>query len=263
MATEDVNSFERFSLRAARTLLVGSIVFGCAAIGIGLLVSGGAWLMPGPVKSPPEPAPTPAKFTLDDAEKWAHGHAADLREFEDSALALSDPGVLPSTVAPLFPEPPYVTADVWEDYCRSQTEYGCLQRGKRIKQPSVARTFTVLFRNVEVKRREELMGVLVTHLPNVPTEKRLTMVAPVLMAYVQVGRQNAQAASEHQDRVAQAEAIFESEKTAHGAKILAYSLGGLTAAGWGLGWVISASIFVALLAIERHLRELRRVRPTG
>lgn len=260
MNPDGVNSFERFSLRAARLLLVCSIAIGCLAIAIGLLVAGGAWLLPGPKKAQAPAPPVPAKLTMETAQKWAEEHPADIREVDQGALGLDDPGTLPSSVASLFPEHVYARADVVEEFCRVPSDYGCLQRGKRIKKPSAARTFTALFHGVADRRRDELLGVLNEHLPPVPIEKRLSMVVPILMGYIQVQQQNKEAADAYAAKVKEIEEDFRTETAAHTAKQGMYSIGGVSAAGWGLGCVISASVFVALLAIERHLRELRRMR---
>ena len=83
------------------------------------------------------------------------------------------------------------------------------------------------------------------------------MVAPILLSYAQLTSQNREAASAHEMKAKEAESSFAAELRSRRDWQRSFSLGGLWASLWGLGAVLSASMFVALLAIERHLRTLR------
>jgi len=254
-----VDNFEKFSLRMARAVLICSIALGCAVIVGGLLTS--VWaltLMPGPTKAVAPAAPVLEKLTIPMAEKWQAEHATALRELEQESLHLDEPGDIPATLGGLFPSPPYSTSDVWEGYCETPSEYGCLQKGRRLKVPSAARTFSVVFNRLDAEDRAVMVRILMEQLPSVPTEKRLGMVMPILLATADLHRQNAAANDAYEAKLKEIDETFSVETATHREKIGTYTMGGLSAAAWGFGAVVSASIFVALLAIERHLRELRR-----
>ena len=257
MKGDSIGGLEEFSLRWARALLIGAIALGCLAIGGGLLVAGGAWVVPGPRRPVALPPPEPVKFTLQLAEQWSAAHASEKRQLEQAALAVDAPGPIPASLAALFPSPAYATNDVWEDYCKVPSDYGCIQKGKRLTVPSAGRMFSVLFRDIGENDRNELLQVLLQQLPNIPVEKRLGMVAPILVSYVGMKAQNREALKAHEAKANDAEELFLSAVRSHRDGQLAFSIGGLWVALWGLGTVVSASVFVALLAIERHLRDLR------
>ncbi|HWD38107.1 MAG TPA: hypothetical protein VG944_04610 [Fimbriimonas sp.] len=245
------------SLRWARAVLIGTVAFGCLAIAGGLLVAGGAWLYPGPKKPSVSPAPQPERFSIQVAEKWLPAHASDLREIDQAAASLGAPGQVPERLSALFPSPPYPTEDVWETYCKVTSEYGCLQKSRRLATPSAARTFSALFKGVEESRKNELVDLLAAQLPGIPVEKRLGMVAPILLSYVELENRNQEAASAHEKKMKEAEDTFAADVLAHHEEQMTASMAGLWVALWGFCGVVSASIFIALLAIERHLRALR------
>ena len=257
MNTDSIDKFEGVSLRWARAVLIGSIALGCLAMVGGLLVAGGAWLFPGP-RTPAAPAiQEAARFSLKVADKWSAGHASDLRELEQAALSMESPGQIPPSLVTLFPSPPYAAADVWENYCKETSDYGCLQKGRRLAVASAARTFSVLLKDVDNSRRNELIQLLAEQLPNVTVDKRLGMVTPILLSYVELEKQNQEALATTEKKRKEVEDSFDVDVAAHKESQMAFSMGGLWAALWGFGGVVSASIFVALLAIERHLRALR------
>jgi hypothetical protein len=255
--TDSIDNFEGVSLRWARAVLIGSIALGCLAMVGGLLVAGGAWLFPGPKEPTSPPTQEPAKFSLKVADKWSMGHASDLREIERAALSMESPGQIPPSLVALFPSPPYATGDVWENYCKETSDYGCLQKGRRLATASAARTFSVLLKDVDDSRRNQLIQLLAEQLPNVTLDKRLGMVAPILLSYVELETQNQEALATYDKKRKEAADSFSVDVAAHKEGQMAFSMGGLWAALWGFGGVISASVFVALLAIERHLRALR------
>lgn len=258
---EGVDNFEKFSLRMARAVLISSIALGCVVIVGGLLTV--VWalvLMPGPTKGVAPSAPVPGKLTMALIEKWQAEHATTLHVLEQDSLRLDEPGEIPATLQALFPSPPYSTSDVWESYCQTPSDYGCLQKGRRLKVPSAARTFTALFKGVDDQVRAGWLPVLTEHLAPMPVERRLDMVAPTMMAHREVKKQNQAANDAYEASLKETDETFTMETAAHRRKVGDYSTGALGAAAWGFAAVVSASIFVALLAIERHLRELRRRR---
>ena len=257
MKGDSIGGLEEFSLRWARALLIGAIALGCLAIGGGLLVAGGAWVVPGPKKPAALLPPEPVKFTLQLAEKWSAAHATEKRQLEQAALAVDAPGPIPASLTALFPSPAYATTDVWEEYCKVPSDYGCIQKGKRLTVPSAGRTFSVLFKDVGEEDQAEFVKVLQQQLSTIPVEKRLGMVAPILVSYFGMKAQNREALKAHEAKASDAEELFLSAVRSHRDGQLAFSIGGLWVALWGLGTVVSASVFVALLAIERHLRDLR------
>jgi hypothetical protein len=257
---KDVDGFERFSLRMARGLLIVSIGCGCFVIVAGLVVAAGAWFIPAPMKPALPAPPEPIRFTQQAAESWATSHASDLRQLEQAVLTVQDPGQIPPSLASLFPSPPYLAADVWEEFCKVPSEYGCLQKARRISKPSPSRTFAVLFHDIDETLKPDVLRVLAEHLPDVDVERRLGMAFPILMANAEVNRQNQAASEAHQGHITEIEEEFRRATEAHELKKQGWSMGGVWAAIWGFGAVVSASLFVALLAIERHLRALRAAR---
>jgi len=257
MTVDGIGRFERYSLQWARALLIGTIVLGCLAIVGGLLVAGISWLGPGPEQPVASPQPDPAKFQLEMAERWSAAHVTAARDLEQAALAVDTPGQIPTPLIPLLPSPPYASVDVWEDYCKVPSDYGCIQKGKRLKIPSAARTFSVLFGDLNEEDRNELVQVLAEHLPSLPIERRLGMVRPILTSFLELKVQNRKVLEAYEAKTRESQDSFSVEVGSHRDQQVALSLGGLWAALWGLGAVVSASLFVALLAIERHLRALR------
>jgi hypothetical protein len=254
---ETISGLEQFSLRWARASLIGAIALGCLTIAGGLIVAGGAWLYFGPKKPEILPPPEPEKLTLRRAEGWLKANEKDAIELEQAAFAMDAQSPIPAVLSPLFPDPPYTTVDIWEDYCKTPSGYGCIQKGKRLKVASIGRTFAVLFREFDEKGRNDFVKVLLENLPSVPVENRLRMVAPIMVSYVQLKRENQEAMEAYETKANEANEVYISESKSHRDGQVAYSIGGLWVALWGLGTVVSASVFVALLAIERHLRALR------
>jgi hypothetical protein len=255
--SDGINRFEELCLRWARGALIATIAVGCLAIVGGLVVAGAVWLWPGPARPSIPAVFEPVKYDLKMAEKWATDNQSRVRQIERDAQLVEQPGQVPATLTSLFPNPPYATADVWESYCKVPTEYGCLEKGRRLVTPSPARTFEVIFHGAEEEVRDELVKVLATHLPNIAVEKRLGMVAPLLFSYVDLKKENDAAENAHAEKVKDAQNAFAAAVASHHESQLGISMMGLSSAGWGLGAVLSASVFVALLAIERHLRAIR------
>lgn len=157
---EGVDGFERFSMRLARALLIVSIAVGCLALVGGLLIAGGVWLKPEPRKPDPPAAPVPEKLALSHATRWASEHGDQVKSYEDELRALREPGALPARIAALFPTPPYVAADVIEDYCKVPSAYGCLQKGHRITTPVPARYYNAALGTAKPEVTNEMLGVL-------------------------------------------------------------------------------------------------------
>jgi hypothetical protein len=263
MNIDGVDGFEHFSLRVTRGLLIGSIATGCVSIACGLFLAAGIWLLPGPDRAVIPPAPAPKALTPAMAESWASQHAPDQAQLEQAAGQLATPGAFPGTLAALFPSPPYPVADEWEEYCKVPSDYGCMQRAKRLKVMVPARLFSALMGDAARPVVDEMATVLQQQLPGVAVERRSVMIEPILMAHIELKKANQKIADDHDAEVRRINSNFDIETVAHRAKQTALSGSGLLAAAWGLGTVVAASMFVALLAIERHLRQLRRAGMLG
>ena len=84
------------------------------------------------------------------------------------------------------------------------------------------------------------------------------MVGPILFSNLALKKENDGASAAQEWKGKEVEENYGTEKASHRGGQLALSLGGLNVAACGLGAVLFASVFVALLAIERNLRALRR-----
>lgn len=257
-ANTGINAAEGFSLRMTRGLLVLTIVVGIIALIGGLVVAGGAWLTPEPAREPAPPSPTPTVFTVKIAETWLDQHAGALDRFERSTLAASLSGSVPAELASLFPDPPYAKEDEWESFCRVPTDYGCLEKSRRLKRTSAGRTFAALFQESDGEfNPSDVIPLLANHLPHVALEQRLRMVVPIALAGAELKRRNAADARAHELKLEELAVQHKVKVAEHRDKQMSTCMAALWAAAWGLGAVMSAGVFVAILAIERHLRALR------
>lgn len=88
------------------------------------------------------------------------------------------------------------------------------------------------------------------------------MIVPILMAHIELKKKNSEAAEQHKQHLEALDSAHAAAVEKHKDDQRSLAILGVTASGWGLGAVVTASVFVALLAIERHLRRLRQVTVT-
>jgi hypothetical protein len=262
MSTEDseesaITRFERISMRWARAVLAFIVGVGCLAILCGGAVAGGAWLLPPPTPADKGAPPVPKKFALSMAETWSADHTQAKQAMERAVLEVPAGATVPSPLAAFFPAPVFAASDEWEEICRSMTDYGCVQKAKRLVRPAAGRTFAALFRQMESSEISPIVEILAAHLGSIPTEKRLEMVAPIMFAFDDLRKQNEAAEAAYRRHIEEIDARFDEDMKGHRVRQMGLSAGGLYSAVSGFVSVVSASMFIALLAIERHLRGLR------
>lgn len=258
--SQGTNGIEAWILRVGRGfgVLIGALAAVSVALGAALLVAGVVWWplgTPSAPTIPPAPPPPPA-VTLADAEPFRSTdfnfdeHSG--RELSTRKERLADVDALKA----LFPEPDFAWDNVTEEYCRSPTSYGCLERGRRQTRAGVGRFIVFNLDQLDETDRPFMMSELVRLLPGSPLATRANLVAPILVAELKrrkTERQEHEAWSEVKSKL---ESDYEQAKSTHSVRWLAMVTGGASAIGSGIAAALGICLVVAALAIERHLRAL-------
>ncbi len=257
----DTNQIEVSILRIGRAfcVLVGGLAGLSVIGGLLLILVGGVWFLTGhpayPVM-PPRPVEAPA-LTLDkvpaDAPSlgWSDSPAANGRLPSEVSDDLAE-------LRPVFVAPAYVWEDVVEEYCRAQTSYGCLERGTRVTRVGVSRFLTKLLSPVTSdEKRKVAVSVLKRLLPEVPSERRAARAGGIVVAEFERVDQNAKQLRDWEWESERLGREFKVASEKHSSKTSALALLGLSAIGSGIGLALGICLVVAILAIERHLRDLR------
>jgi len=254
--------FEASILRICRGNYLAMAVLGAAAV-----VGGGVMALLGIVQGvptqpalPPEVAP-PAALTLSEVEQM-RATRAELFDVEKATeRSLTTPyrrdQEVPEALKALFTEPPYVWLDVMQEYCRVPSDYGCLQKGKKIAKPGVHRLISSLLGEMSDREARDLLNGVLPVIKEAALEKRSQFLLPAGVAYLQAAGKRQSVVEEREQKV---EAIKEKHAAAVAAKhaqkelMVAVGLYGVLS---GLSAVLLAGLFLAFLAIERHLRDMR------
>ncbi len=243
---------------------------------------------------PPE-VPEPAPLTFQDVEKFkkaqktsdegvevvedpepefavAAGAAEDIEEtqLQKNRRELQE---LLEELKTLFPEPEYSWQNQYETRCVRSSPYGCLKRSKDLVKKGIVE---VLSSGI-TKREDSDFSLLLPLLRDVrnavkaaPVHERGSTILPAMEAHrarwneyhrntlgreLEVGALLAdydRAVMDHKEDVARIEAE-QSDK----------QMMGMYGVLFGLGCLVFVGVFLAHLAIERHLRELRQIMAGG
>jgi hypothetical protein len=248
--------FETFVLRLGRANYIVLALLGALGVVAGLGFIAAGLLVHAPAKPAPLPpvAPATEPMTLPAVEQTLTQHPEYAR-FDK--LDLEDDGTRPppvtAAIRALFPEPPYAWDDVFEEVCKVPTSYGCLERGRRLARRGVSR----IVQRALAEAPEDLSATVVAMLGSAPVERRGPLLLATVATYWASKDKQRDAAARRQREADEAEAKH--NEAVEGAQEKKHDLmmGGAYAGAAGLSTMILASLFLALLAIERHVRILR------
>lgn len=232
---------------------------------------------------PPE-IPAPAALTIDDVKKWRTKpvDVVDDDTPEVADLVRNVAGPKPSEdaqdsplktalnrVKALFPDPTYAWESEYANSCVRPSPYGCLKRERVLERKGIGATLGELIQHGEDNDEERLLRLLnaiVSALTPVDVEKRGEFLADTVFAHREkmfeyertvearefsireLEANHLEAMRAYQDELDQIKSTRESE----------FSFAGYGLA-LGLGLLACVGVFLAHLAIERHLRELREI----
>jgi hypothetical protein len=260
MTTPNVENhwIENRILQVGRTYCMVVGFLSVCAIALGFCAVGGSgayWLfgMPPPPKPVPALAP-PAVLTLALARESMESRFV----FDDasgSAFDVTDRDVTQVTpLRPLFPDTQFTWDDVYEEYCRSPSSYGCLEKGRKLTRRGVGRFLAFVLGQVERGQRESLLADLQLVLKDAPVADRANLVLATYFAGIKLREANQKAKQDHDDLVEERARAHERALSEHHATaLMALTFGGGSVVG-GLAAMLSISLIVALLAIERHVK---------
>src|SRR6478752_6233466 len=222
---------------------------------------------PPPVKAPPDRAPLTYAEVLAQIQRDAARNAGSTVQIEgqdgdSKSTSQSEDAELEAASKELqaaFPDPPYSWQNEVEKTCTNPTPFGCLQYGTRIKRQGVVSALSAAFRGTP---RGELIGyirVLARVLKEAPVEKRLEL-APAVIAAERKAREDQDAVvNGHKRRVREAEQQYATDVEINDAKYREWRQFGVYGVGAGFALLITVSLFLAFLSMERHSRALEQV----
>lgn len=159
----------------------------------------------------------------------------------------------------LFPDPPYAWENNVERYCAEPTSFGCLRQDVRVKRKGVVSVINDALKNVPDRQVVHVLEVLVAVLAEAPVEERGELVGLI----VELERERLEAEELERRRFDTEVADLKSKQAkAEDEAAMARSakrMAGLWALASGFGGLILLSMFLAFLAMERHLRVLERL----
>lgn len=162
-----------------------------------------------------------------------------------------------------FPDPPYSWDNEIEKTCTAPTAFGCLQWGTRIKRVGVAGVLTKLFEGMERDEIIDYIGVVTELLNRAPVERRLELVGPIITAERDSRRDYRASLERHKKKVQEIQDKYEADVAGENAKRADWRLMGAYGLGVGFGLLITVSLFLAFLSMERHTRALERLIGSG
>lgn len=253
---------EAWILRVGRRfcLLIGTLSVAAVALGTLVLVIGGLWWLLGAPKAPKLPSQPDAlrPVSLEDAR----GHVEPKFGFDETSgdVPTVSGGVMKkvAVLQDLFPAPQYTWEEVYKDFCREPSSYGCLEKGRKLVRRGVGRFVgDWIQQNFENDDQDQMVEELKRVLATAPVEERAGLVAPVLVAVSQHRGREKKIQEEWESEVSRLKADHEAAVADHATKAGGMTMAGLMGIGWGLAAALSICLVVAILAIERHLRESR------
>lgn len=156
----------------------------------------------------------------------------------------------------LFPDPPYSWDNVIERYCAEQTSFGCLRQDTRVKKKGVVALINAAVDKVPEDQVIHMLEVMVAVLPAAPVDERGELLLPIVELERQRLRDAAEAKRKYDEDVAEQKAAYARAVSNEESLRLAWRIGALWAVGAGFATLIVISLFLAFLAMERHLRAL-------
>jgi hypothetical protein len=258
--------FEISILRLCRGQYLALAVLGMAAVVLG----GGAALvglvmgMPSRGSLPPE-VPGQQPLALSDVEQLRATRPELFNLTKATSLSLEadlSKSQLDSakTIKDLFPEPPYAWDDVIQEYCRSPSGYGCLEKGRRIAKPGTARLIASLLSDIPRVNATNLLNGVRPALSNAKVEQRAELFLPSGVAYMDAVRKHDAAVEAREKKVADLNAKYDAEADERRTFKTALIGGGLYGVASGISAMLLSGLFLAFLAVERHLRDIRERR---
>jgi hypothetical protein len=158
-----------------------------------------------------------------------------------------------------FPDPPYSWDNELEKTCTAPTAFGCLQWGTKVKRIGVAGVLTKLFEGMERAEIIDYIGVVTDLLMRAPVERRLELVGPIIAAERDARHDHRVLLEKHRNKVRELEDKYEADVAAENAKRADWRLMGSYGLGLGFGLLITVSLFLAFLSMERQTRVLEKL----
>lgn len=166
-------------------------------------------------------------------------------------------------VRALFPDPPYSWENEVERTCSVPTSFGCLQWGTHVRRFGVVGALSKAFEGMDREEVIDYLGVLADVLKRAPVERRLELVSPIIQAE-RDGRADYQARlNKHKHQLEEIDANYQTAVDLDKAKHAEWRQSGLYALAIGFGLMITVSLFLAFLSMERHTRALERLLGPG
>jgi len=181
-------------------------------------------------------------------------------------------------LAALLPVPPYASTDTYKTVCLRQVkDIGCMEQGRELDKVGTTTLIRQATRGLRRDVKLEVLGQIVAVLEKAPVEKRGDLIAGVSATYRQKQGNYLRARADRAEAIARAEAEHQEKTRARAAAIAktrmeyeqktmeqklsqaAWLSFGIYAAVMGFGLLVLVSLFLAHLAIERHLRLLREL----
>jgi hypothetical protein len=257
------NRFEELVLRVCRKVYLLLAALGASGIVLGLLAATVGLVMPMPPEPPPPAEVEPLRApTLQDAERILDSRpelANTERLFGDLSIDARTVRKVkvPEGLRSLFPDSVQPWDDVTEEYCRVNSGYGCLEKGRRISRPGVSRVFHAAFGDAPEAEAAPVLEGVARVLRSAPAERRLMLIVPAAIAHMTAKAEHQKKVEEREKEVGAAAEKAEQARSERKELKVGLGVGGLYVAGTGFSTAVLAGLFLAFLAIERHLRALR------
>ncbi len=166
----------------------------------------------------------------------------------------------------LFPNPPYVWDDVYEEYCANETAYGCMHTARRLKTEGLSRALREVLKRLSRADKVETLQLLVSVLGQAPVERRGALLGPIIAVNDEMMAGYRHQVAEREGEVDRQRSQFSDRIRAYLGKVAKqqqakaaqrrYGLYGIVA---GLALLILVSVFLVHFAMERHLRLMREI----
>jgi hypothetical protein len=250
-----MGGFEAFVLRLGRGAYLAAAVLGAlATVGGVLAFVIGSLQRPMPVPAEPVSEPSPTALSLDKVEAVAKERPELARPFDSDNCFKGQLVELPISAKDLFSGSQYAWDDELETYCESPTDYGCLKQGKRLLKVGMWRQFIGALQETSPVDPPEALAMTETFLKTLPLEARLRLFRPAMFAanqaHIAMVETSAKATSDYEAAVA----LYERDAAEVGERKTVLMGVGANMVGGGVSAMVVASLLLAILAIERHLR---------
>ena len=271
MSAEVQDGWDRFELKILRLcrgqyLILASL--GAAAVvacGVAALVGVGLGA-PSEPKLPDEiPALQPLSLAAVEGMESKRPDLFDLAKIQEKSLSVENYQIakttVPSKKRELFPDSSYAWDDVAQEFCRSPSDFGCLEKGRRISKIGLHRVLTAVRGDSSNDDAEIIWNGIQPTLAQASVEKRARLILPSAVAYIDAAQAHQKEVERRQkvvDELTEKHVVEVSERTTLKAMLIG---GGLYGIGAGFSAMLLAGLFLAFLAAERHLRAIRETQP--